>query len=163
GQMALFVDQGKIADAFPPGRHQLTTSNLPVLSRLRGWKYGFESPFKAEIIFVNTKQFTNRQWGTSNPVIVRDPEFGPVRLRASVPAVRPRAHAARRRERVAAAGSRSGHRSAVEDGCRRQPRPIREAAERRRVAGRGAESEWRRRGGSGNRDGRGDGAAGDEP
>jgi membrane protease subunit (stomatin/prohibitin family) len=82
GQVALFVDQGDIADVFIPGRHQLTTANLPVLSRLRGWKYGFSSPFKAEIIFVNTKQFTGRKWGTSNPVIVRDPELGPVRLRA---------------------------------------------------------------------------------
>jgi len=82
GQMALFVDQGKIADVFQPGRHELVTANLPLLSTLRGWKYGFQSPFKAEIIFVNTKQFTNRKWGTGNPVIVRDPELGPVRLRA---------------------------------------------------------------------------------
>ena len=82
GQLAVFVDQGKIADVFSPGRHQLTTANLPLLSTLRGWKYGFQSPFKADIVFVNTKQFTNRKWGTSNPVIVRDPELGPVRLRA---------------------------------------------------------------------------------
>ena len=82
GQVALFVDEGKIADVFKPGRHQLTTGNLPLLSTLRGWKYGFQSPFKAEIIFVNTKQFTNRKWGTANPVILRDQELGPVRLRA---------------------------------------------------------------------------------
>jgi membrane protease subunit (stomatin/prohibitin family) len=82
GQTALFVDQGKIADIFPPGRFELTTANLPLLSTLRGWKYGFASPFKADIIFVNTKQFTNRKWGTQNPVIVRDQELGPVRLRA---------------------------------------------------------------------------------
>ena len=82
GQVALFVDQGKIADVFQPGRHQLTTANLPLLSTLRGWKHGFESPFKADIVFVNTKQFTNRKWGTQNPVIVRDQELGPVRLRA---------------------------------------------------------------------------------
>ena len=82
GQLALFVDQGEIADVFEPGRHRLITSNLPLLATLRGWKYGFESPFKAEILFVNTKQFTNRKWGTSNPVIIRDPELGPVRVRA---------------------------------------------------------------------------------
>ena len=82
GQAALLVDQGEIADLFLPGRHELATSNLPVLLALRGWKYGFESPFKADVVFVNTKQFTNRKWGTSNPVIVRDPALGAVRLRA---------------------------------------------------------------------------------
>lgn len=82
GQIAMLVDQGKIADVFKPGRHELATSNIPVLSTLRGWKHGFKSPFKADVIFLNTKQFTNRKWGTSNPVIVRDPELGPVRLRA---------------------------------------------------------------------------------
>lgn len=82
GQIAMFVDQGRIADVFNPGRHQLTTANIPLLSTLRGWKHGFQSPFKADIVFLNTKQFTNRKWGTSNPVIVRDPELGPVRLRA---------------------------------------------------------------------------------
>lgn len=82
GQVAVFVDQGRIADVFAPGRHELATSNLPLLSTLKGWKHGFKSPFKADVIFVNTKQFTNRKWGTSNPVIVRDPELGPVRLRA---------------------------------------------------------------------------------
>jgi membrane protease subunit (stomatin/prohibitin family) len=82
GQMAVFVEQGEIADVFEPGRHTLTTENLPVLSRLRGWKYGFESPFKAEIVFASTRQFVGRKWGTANPVIVRDPEIGPARLRA---------------------------------------------------------------------------------
>jgi membrane protease subunit (stomatin/prohibitin family) len=82
GQCALFVDQGEVADLFLTGRHELVTANLPLLSTLRGWKYGFESPFKADVVFVNTKQFTNRKWGTSNPVIVRDPALGPVRLRA---------------------------------------------------------------------------------
>lgn len=82
GQMALFVEQGNIADVFHPGRHTLSAANLPLLSTLRGWKYGFESPFKAEVLFVNTKQFTNRKWGTSNPVIIRDPQLGAVRLRA---------------------------------------------------------------------------------
>ena len=82
GQIAVFVEQGDIADVFIPGRHTLTTKNLPVLSSLRGWKYGFESPFKAEVVFASTKQFVNRKWGTANPVIVRDPEIGPTRLRA---------------------------------------------------------------------------------
>src|SRR5262245_47329634 len=82
GQQAMLVDQGQVADVFEPGRHRLTTSNLPLLSSLRGWKYGFESPFKADVVFVSTKQFTNRKWGTSNPVIVRDPQLGPVRVRA---------------------------------------------------------------------------------
>jgi membrane protease subunit (stomatin/prohibitin family) len=82
GQAALFVDQGDIADLFLPGRHELATSNLPLLSTLRGWAFGFESPFKADILFVNTRQFTNCKWGTANPVIVRDPALGPVRLRA---------------------------------------------------------------------------------
>jgi membrane protease subunit (stomatin/prohibitin family) len=82
GQAAILIDQGRVADEFGPGRHVLATSNLPLLSKLRGWKYGFESPFKADVVFVNTTQFTNRKWGTSNPVIVRDPQLGPVRLRA---------------------------------------------------------------------------------
>lgn len=82
GQTAVFVEQGEIADVFEPGRHTLTTENLPLLSRLRGWKYGFESPFKAEIVFASTKQFVGRKWGTATPVIVRDPEIGPARLRA---------------------------------------------------------------------------------
>jgi membrane protease subunit (stomatin/prohibitin family) len=82
GQAAILVDQGHVADEFGPGRHVLATSNLPMLSRLRGWKYGFASPFKADVVYVNTTQFTNRKWGTSNPVIVRDAQLGPVRLRA---------------------------------------------------------------------------------
>ena len=82
GQAAVFVDQGRIADIFTPGRYELRTENLPVLSTLRGWKYGFDSPFKAEVYFVTTRQFTSRKWGTKNPVMLRDPEFGPVRLRA---------------------------------------------------------------------------------
>lgn len=81
-QAAVFVNMGKIADVFQPGRYRLATENLPVLTTLLGWKYGFHSPFKAEIYFVNTRNFTNRKWGTKNPVIVRDPEFGAVRLRA---------------------------------------------------------------------------------
>lgn len=81
-QAAVFVNMGRIADVFHSGRHRLVTENLPVLTTLLGWKYGFHSPFKAEVYFVNTKNFTNLKWGTKNPVILRDPEFGPVRLRA---------------------------------------------------------------------------------
>ena len=81
-QAAVFVNQGKVADVFFSGQYQLNTENLPILSTLRGWKYGFHSPFKAEVYFVSLQNFTNLKWGTKNPVIVRDPEFGPVRLRA---------------------------------------------------------------------------------
>jgi membrane protease subunit (stomatin/prohibitin family) len=82
GQLAVFVSQGKIADVFAPGTHTLATKNLPLLSTLQGWKYGFESPFKAEVYFVATRQVTDLKWGTPNPVIVRDPSLGPVRVRA---------------------------------------------------------------------------------
>lgn len=82
GQMAVFINEGKLADVFGPGTYTLTTQNLPILATLKGWKYGFESPFKAEVYFVSSRQFTDLKWGTMNPVIVRDPEFGPVRLRA---------------------------------------------------------------------------------
>jgi membrane protease subunit (stomatin/prohibitin family) len=81
-QVAVFVNEGTIADAYPPGTHTLETQNMPILSTLKGWKYGFHSPFKAEVYFVNTRLFTDMKWGTQNPVIVRDPEFGMVRLRA---------------------------------------------------------------------------------
>jgi membrane protease subunit (stomatin/prohibitin family) len=81
-QTAVFVNEGQVADAFTPGTYTLETQNLPILSTLRGWKYGFSSPFKAEVYFVNTRLFTDLKWGTQNPVIVRDPEFGMVRLRA---------------------------------------------------------------------------------
>jgi membrane protease subunit (stomatin/prohibitin family) len=81
-QAAVFVNEGQIADVFVPGTFTLTTQNMPILSTLKGWKYGFESPWKAEVYFVNTRQFTDMKWGTQNPVIVRDPEFGAVRLRA---------------------------------------------------------------------------------
>jgi membrane protease subunit (stomatin/prohibitin family) len=81
-QAAVFVNQGKIADVFPPGRHKLITENLPLLTTLLGWKYGFHSPFKAEVYFVSTRNFTNLKWGTKNPLMLRDPEFGPVRLRS---------------------------------------------------------------------------------
>jgi membrane protease subunit (stomatin/prohibitin family) len=82
GQAAVFVDEGQLADVFGPGMYSLETSNLPILSTLKGWKYGFESPFKAEVYFVNTRQYTDQKWGTKNPITMRDPEFGPVRIRA---------------------------------------------------------------------------------
>ncbi|GAA0274191.1 SPFH domain-containing protein [Cryptosporangium japonicum] len=81
-QVAVFVNEGQIADAFGPGTYTLETQNLPILSTIKGWKYGFDSPWKAEVYFVNTRVFTDLKWGTQNPVTVRDPEFGVVRLRA---------------------------------------------------------------------------------
>ncbi|MBO7481993.1 MAG: SPFH domain-containing protein [Bacteroidales bacterium] len=81
-QVAVFINEGQIADVFQPGMYTLTTQNMPILATLKGWKYGFNSPFKAEVYFVNTKKFLDNKWGTPNPVMVRDPEFGPVRLRA---------------------------------------------------------------------------------
>ena len=82
GQVAVFVHQGTIADVFEPGQYTLETKNLPVLSTLAGWKHGFDSPFKAEVYFVSTRQLTELKWGTPNPVLVRDPDFGPIRVRA---------------------------------------------------------------------------------
>ena len=81
-QVAILVDGGRIADLFGPGTHTLTTENLPILSTLRNWKHGFESPFKVEVYFVSTKNFIDQKWGTKNPIMLRDPEFGPIRLRA---------------------------------------------------------------------------------
>lgn len=81
-QVAVFVNEGTIADVFKPGTYTLETQNLPVLSTLKGWKYGFNSPFKAEVYFVSTRQFTDLKWGTQNPAMMRDPEFGMVRVRA---------------------------------------------------------------------------------
>ncbi len=81
-QVAVFVNEGQIADVFEPGLYELTTENLPILTTLKSWKYGFNSPFKAEIYFVSTRNFTNQKWGTQNPIMLRDPEFGPLRLRA---------------------------------------------------------------------------------
>ncbi len=82
GQAAVFVHEGQIADVFPPGMYKLKTSNLPILSTLQHWDHGFESPFKSEVYFVSTRRFTDLKWGTKNPVMLRDPEFGPIRLRA---------------------------------------------------------------------------------
>lgn len=81
-QVAVFINEGKLADIFTPGMYTLTTENLPILSTLKGWKYGFNSPFKAEVYFISTKQFVDLKWGTPNPVMLRDPEFGPIRIRA---------------------------------------------------------------------------------
>ncbi len=81
-QTAVFVNEGKIADVYAPGLFTLTTQNMPVLSTLMGWKYGFNSPFKAEVYFINAKQFVDQKWGTKNPIMLRDAEFGPIRLRA---------------------------------------------------------------------------------
>lgn len=82
GQLAVFVHQGQLADVFEPGMHVLDTGNIPILSTLMGWKHGFDSPFKCEVYFINTRVVTDLKWGTPSPVMMRDPEFGPIRLRA---------------------------------------------------------------------------------
>jgi membrane protease subunit (stomatin/prohibitin family) len=82
GQVAIFVRQGEVADVFEPGQYRLETANLPILSTLAGWKYGFDSPFKAEVYFASTRQIADLKWGTPNPVMMRDPDFGSVRVRA---------------------------------------------------------------------------------
>jgi membrane protease subunit (stomatin/prohibitin family) len=82
GQAAVFVHEGQIADVFGPGLYMLETNNMPILTTLQHWDHGFRSPFKSEIYFVNTTRFNDQKWGTKNPVIARDPEFGAVRLRA---------------------------------------------------------------------------------
>jgi membrane protease subunit (stomatin/prohibitin family) len=81
-QIAIFVNEGQIADVFHPGLYKLETANLPILTTLQSWKHGFDSPFKAEVYFLSTKQFLDLKWGTKNPIIVRDKEFGGVRLRS---------------------------------------------------------------------------------
>lgn len=81
-QIAQFVYLGQFGDTFEAGTHTLTTNNIPILTKLQGWKYGFESPFKADIYYVSTRLFTGQKWGTSNPVMLRDQDFGIVRLRA---------------------------------------------------------------------------------
>ena len=81
-QTVQFVYIGEFGDTFNPGKYSLTTDNIPVLSRLKGWKYGFESPFKADVYYIVTRLFTGNKWGTSNPVMMRDQDFGIVRLRA---------------------------------------------------------------------------------
>ena len=81
-QAAVFVFEGQVADVFTPGKYEIDGGNTPILTKLGAWKYGFNSPFKSEVYFVNTKQFTDLKWGTSNPVMMRDNDFGIVRLRA---------------------------------------------------------------------------------
>lgn len=82
GQCAIFLNEGTLADVFGPGHYTLSTENMPVLSKLKAWKYGFNSPFKAEVFFVSTRLFTNQKWGTQKPVLMRDQEFGMIRLSA---------------------------------------------------------------------------------
>jgi membrane protease subunit (stomatin/prohibitin family) len=81
-QVGIFVNEGTVADVYLPGTYTLETQNMPILSTLKGWKYGFHSPFKAEVYFVTTRMFAGLKWGTQNPIILRDPEFGMVRIRA---------------------------------------------------------------------------------
>lgn len=80
-QVAVFLNKGKIADIFQPGMYTLQTSNLPIFTQLMSWGYGFKSPFYADVYFINTKQFTNQRWGTSNPITMRDKDFGTIRIR----------------------------------------------------------------------------------
>ncbi|MGI9390780.1 MAG: SPFH domain-containing protein [Boseongicola sp.] len=82
GQSAVFVHEGQLADTFMPGLYMLETNNLPVLTTLQHWDHGFKSPFKSEIYYIATRRFTDLKWGTKNPIIIRDPEFGPTRVRA---------------------------------------------------------------------------------
>lgn len=87
GQVAIMVNEGQlgkgqVADVFMPGMYQLSTENMPILATLKGWKYGFNSPFKAEVYFFKTTRFTNLKWGTAGPATLRDPEFGVVRVTA---------------------------------------------------------------------------------
>ncbi|PUB18627.1 SPFH domain-containing protein [Yoonia sediminilitoris] len=82
GQAAVFVHEGQLADVFTPGLYMLETNNMPIMTTLQHWDHGFQSPFKSEIYFVNTTRFSNLKWGTKNPIMLRDPEFGPTRIRA---------------------------------------------------------------------------------
>jgi membrane protease subunit (stomatin/prohibitin family) len=82
GQAAVFIHEGQLADVFTPGLYMLETNNMPILTTLQHWDHGFQSPFKSEIYFVSTTRFNDQKWGTQNPIMSRDPEFGPVRLRA---------------------------------------------------------------------------------
>lgn len=82
GQAAVFIHEGQLADVFQPGLYMLETNNMPIMTTLQHWDHGFQSPFKSEVYFVNTTRFNDQKWGTKNPIMARDPEFGPVRLRA---------------------------------------------------------------------------------
>ncbi len=81
-QMALFLDEGRFADMYEPGKHTLITDNMPILTTLKSWKHGFDSPFKVDVYYFSTKTFTNLKWGTPNPIILRDPQFKQVRVKA---------------------------------------------------------------------------------
>jgi excisionase family DNA binding protein len=81
-QVAQFMYLGQFGDTFGPGKHTLVTDNIPVLTKLQSWKYGFNSPFKADVYYINTRLFTGNKWGTANPIMARDDDFGIVRLRA---------------------------------------------------------------------------------
>jgi membrane protease subunit (stomatin/prohibitin family) len=83
GQLAVFVHRGQVGDTFEPGAYELTTENLPILSTLQGWKHGFDSPFRSEVYFLNTRPVTDLRWGTAQPVTIRDPDFGMVQVRAN--------------------------------------------------------------------------------
>ena len=82
GQAAVFVHEGQLADVFTPGLYMLETNNMPILTTLQHWDHGFKSPFKSEVYYVNTTRFNDLKWGTKNPIMLRDPEFGPTRIRA---------------------------------------------------------------------------------
>ncbi|WP_415234201.1 SPFH domain-containing protein [Pseudorhodobacter sp.] len=82
GQAAVFIHEGQMADVFGPGMYMLETNNMPIMTSLQHWDHGFQSPFKSEIYFINTTRFNDLKWGTKNPIMTRDPEFGPVRIRA---------------------------------------------------------------------------------
>ncbi|MEO0665034.1 MAG: SPFH domain-containing protein, partial [Pseudomonadota bacterium] len=81
-QAAVFIHEGQLADVFTPGLYMLETNNMPIMTSLQHWDHGFKSPFKSEIYFVATNRFNDLKWGTKNPIMLRDPEFGPIRLRA---------------------------------------------------------------------------------
>lgn len=81
GQVCIFVNKGQLADVFLPGFYKLDTDNMPVLTKLMSWKYGFQTPFKCDIYFVNTKLFTDQKWGTANPILIRDKDYGAIRVR----------------------------------------------------------------------------------
>ena len=82
GQVAVFIHEGQLADVFTPGLYMLETNNMPIMTSLQHWDHGFNSPFKSEIYFVNTNRFTDLKWGTKNPIMIRDADFGPTRVRA---------------------------------------------------------------------------------
>lgn len=82
GQAAVFIHEGQLADVFTPGLYMLETNNMPILTTLNHWDHGFKSPFKSEVYYVNTTRFSDLKWGTKNPIMLRDPEFGPTRIRA---------------------------------------------------------------------------------